>query len=395
MIEDRLDDELAHAPCGPSAAEGWSTCADYINANKGLPEDPSEPAAEGTAAHAISDYCLNFGFDAYDCIGWSTRILEWEFIWDDDDADLLQPGLERVREMPGTFFSERRVDISTWTIPGQFGTLDRGIITADVICIDDLKWGRGIPVSPVKNKQLMLYALGFWNDVARHHTDATDFLLRIDQPRCSGGGGEWRTTLAELQEFGAWIKTRAVLTQGKAPRTASAKGCLWCKRRNAPGGCETYDEYNLALFGAKFEDLDDPAVELTVPRKLTPERRSYVIRHAKMLDQWLEHLQEEALADALAGLPVWDLKAVEGRKSPDKWIDKAAAEEAVVPILADRSFTKKLITPTQAGKLISPEIYEAKVLPQIVRGSKKPTLVPLEDAREAIKSHESKFDEET
>lgn len=397
MNDDRLDEEPAHAPCGPSAAEGWSTCLDYINANRGLPDETTEPAAEGTVAHGFSDDCLNFGFDAYNFIGVESKVLEWTFVWDEDDADLLQPGLERIRALPGTFFSERRVDISPWTIPGQFGTLDRGVITPDIIHIDDLKWGRGIPVSPVENKQLMLYALGFWNDVARHHTDATDFLLSIDQPRCAGGGGEWRTTLKELQEFGAWIKTRAVLTtQPNAPRTASEKGCLWCKRRKAPGGCETFDEFNLALFGAKFEDLDDPGVDIALPRKLTPERRSYVIRHAKMFDKWLEHLMDEALADALAGRETPTMKAVEGRATPAKWSDKEAAEEVLVPLLGTAAFTKKLKTPKQieSAKLISTEDFTAKVEPHITRGTKKPILVPDADAREAIVPHDAKFDEE-
>ena len=38
-MSDTLEETLpAHAPLGPSSAEGWATCADYVNANRGLPD---------------------------------------------------------------------------------------------------------------------------------------------------------------------------------------------------------------------------------------------------------------------------------------------------------------------------------------------------------------------
>jgi hypothetical protein len=58
--------------------------------------------------------------------------------------------------------------VSPWTIPHQHGTLDRAILIPEQnrLIINDLKWGRGIPVSPVRNKQMVLYALGFWDSCA-------------------------------------------------------------------------------------------------------------------------------------------------------------------------------------------------------------------------------------
>ena len=50
----------------------------------------------------------------------------------------------------------------------------------------------------IPDPPLMLYALGFWWNVARHVSKATQFLIRIDQPRCAGGGGEWRISLEDL-----------------------------------------------------------------------------------------------------------------------------------------------------------------------------------------------------
>ena len=398
MSDDRLDDEPAHSPLGPSAAEGWATCADYVNANLGLPDDNSEMAAEGTAAHAIRDACLTHGFDAWDFEGQISRVGEWTFDWTDDDADLLQPGIERIRALGGTFFSEHRVDISKWTIPGQFGTLDSGIVLPDRFEIDDLKWGRGVPVSPVENKQLSLYALGFWDAIGRHHSDATEFVLNIDQPRCSGGGGSWRTNIEQLLNFGEWIKGRAQATQApNPPRTASAKGCMWCKRKNAPGGCDTYDEFAWSLASQKFDDTDED-IEMglppQLPRVLTPERRAFILEHRSMLERWLEQMADAELADFLAALPTPGRKAVEGRKGRDVFFDPLAAQEVVVPILGENSFTKKLKTPTQLLKQIRSEDQRTLLDPLIKRGTKKIVMVPEADDRPAISTAQSKFDEE-
>src|SRR5690606_17563391 len=116
----------------------------------------------------------------------------------------LQPGIDRMREFGGVFHSEHKVDLSHWLGPDQFGTLDRGIYRDDLIIISDLKFGAGVPVHPEENEQLMLYALGFWYNVARHHTKTRDVLINIDQPRADGGGGDWYTTVDHLLEFGEY-----------------------------------------------------------------------------------------------------------------------------------------------------------------------------------------------
>lgn len=379
-----IEDAPAHARLGPSGADRWMVCAGAPNAEEGLPDDESEFAAEGTMAHEVSDLCLTLGFEPFDFVGHTFHVGEYTFEWDDDHAEALLPGIEWTRAQPGQFFGEHRVDLSRWLGEGQFGTLDRGIVAPDLITVADLKFGRGIPVSPVRNRQLMLYALGFWWNVARHLTQATNFLIVIDQPRCAGGGGEWRVTLDELLAFGEEAMVAAERTlDPNAPRTADEKACTFCKRRKAPGGCETYDAFNLDLLGMQFEDLDGDG-EPDLPRQMTPERRAWLIRHTKMIEGWLEQHHADHLADALAGKPSGGLKAVAGRANPSKWRDKEAAEAAVTPILGDRSFTKKLITPTQAGKLIPSEDFSRIVEPHVQRGEKKPVLVPEDDARPAL-----------
>src|SRR5450631_2975889 len=52
------DGELAHAEHGASAAERYMACAGSLNRSRGLPDNSSPYAIEGTAAHAVAADCL-------------------------------------------------------------------------------------------------------------------------------------------------------------------------------------------------------------------------------------------------------------------------------------------------------------------------------------------------
>jgi len=408
-----LVDGPAHARLGPSAAEAWMTCAGYPNAVDGLADSSSEYAAEGTAAHSVSDDCLAFGLDAYDFIGSRLTIRErndpalaWTFEWTEADAHDLQPGLDEIRAFEGQFFGEQKVDLSdVMGVERQFGTLDRGVVGQKLIVIGDLKWGRGIPVSPVRNKQLMLYGLGFWRNIARYATAATDFLFIIDQPRCPGGGGHWRCTLDELLAFEQEVRVAALRTlDPAAPRTASEKGCYWCARRKQPptepgavSGCKTYDEFALDLIGSKFDAIDEAAETgegFAPPRldRLSAERRSWIVRHKGAIEKWLEQLHAQVIHDALSGDPTPGLKLVDGRRGRKAWADEREAEAWLEPRLGENMFTKKLTSPAQALKKLPVEERRALADSGLIReGVAKPALVDEADDRPARATVDDKF----
>src|SRR5690625_5897994 len=119
--------------------------------------------------------------------------------------------------------------MDTW-IPDQFGTVDTLIVRPDLIIVNDFKGGRGVVVDADNNLQMMLYALGAWDQIARHKTEATDFLLVIDQPRVRGQGSEWRTTLRELLIFAEKAAAAALRTlDPNAELVPSIGGCRFCK----------------------------------------------------------------------------------------------------------------------------------------------------------------------
>lgn len=380
-----MGDQPAHAKLSPSSASGWMTCAAYPNVQAQYPDTTSAAAAEGTFAHFISDSCFTLDMDAYDFIGVTGKFDGYSFEWTEEDAELLQPGIDRIRELPGKFYGETRVDLSRWMGPGQFGTMDRFVIGEDFAEGDDLKWGRGIPVQAVGNKQVRIYLLGAMALYAPHVTDR-DFpiYLNIDQPRCSGGGGRWKMTYGELLDFGEEVRAAAARTYVDNPqRTASKDACLWCKGKHE---CSTFDAFNLEMLSLEFDDLDTGQIELPDPDGLTHARRRVILDHRQMVTKWLDSLHATVYQAAMRGEDTAGLKLVEGRKGADSWIDPKAAERRLVQLIGDKALKKTLITPTQAGKSISKEDFQPLYNELVKVGERKPTLVDEADERPAIRS---------
>lgn len=350
-----------------------------------FPDETSAAASEGTAAHWVREQCLTRDLDADHFVGQTVKADGQEFEVTAEWARFLQPGIDRIREFKGQWSIEHRVELDPW-VPGGFGTLDAGGTSDDLIVIDDLKFGRGVVVDARHNKQLMIYALGFWMNHARHLTGAKDFLLRIDQPRVPGGGSEWRTTLDELLVFAEEVAAAALATEAPdAMLSPSIKGCQFCRAaRNA--ACYALDQFCLELIGLKLDDLDALRTEepTMIPYdQISPERRSYLLTHAGMISAWLNNLRAAALNDAVHGQPVPGFKAV-ATLGDRAWADEAAAEEFFKSRLpAKDMYTSRLKSPAQMEKVVGTRVWN-RAQELIHRPDGKPALVPEEDPRPAL-----------
>lgn len=374
-----------HARLSPSAAERWTTCPGSVSKESKFEDFTSEFASEGTAMHEVRERCLNTGKNVEDFIGEWIEADELKFEVTADWVTWLQPGIDWLRERKGELVVEHRVDLSAW-MPDQFGTLDAAVISDDLIIINDFKGGRGIVVEAERNMQMQIYAVGLWENIARHKTKATDFLLVIDQPRVQGKGSEWRTTLDELLIFAEEVAAAAIATlDPDAPLQPSVKGCQFC-RAAQNSACYALDQFILDLMGLTLEDLD--AVRTKEPKliqydKLEPERRSYVIKHAPLIRKWLSGFHEAALEDAIKGQPVPGFKAVatEGDRA---WVNEESAEEywkSKMP--AKDIYVQKLKSPTQMETAAGTRNW-AKAQDLIHRPPGKPALVPESDKRDAL-----------
>lgn len=385
----------AHASLAPSASERWLVCPGYVRAIANLPDETSEPAAEGTAAHHVSDACLTLGMDAHDFVGQKLVVEGFTFTWQEFDADMLQWGIDETRAFGGKFYGEHRVDLSRWLGPNQFGTLDRGIITDDRIVVSDLKWGRGVPVSPVRNTQLSLYALGFWHAIARHETETRDFTLIIDQPRHPGGGGQWDVTLDELLAFGETARGAADASANPDAPLIAGAGCRYCPAAQQPGGCYALDAFNLDVLGLAPADLQGDEKPPVTESPITRERRSYLLQFRPALKAWLDKLEADALAEAMAGETVPRMKPVMGRRPPRKWLDEEAAETALTDELGEDAIERKLKTPAKIEKDMGRTEFADAFGSLVDLGDPKPILVSEDDKRPALTNFAKAIDEMT
>lgn len=387
-----------HARLSPSSAYRWLYCEASVQfiEDGGFEDESGDAAKEGSILHAWCEECLREDKSAFDLIGRTSTYEGYTYTLDEETAEMMQDGLDLINMIPGKLYVERRLDLGRW-MPGQFGTMDVGIIGKRIATCYDWKWGY-IPVQAVDNDQARIYLLGLWDNIVRHIApDIKRFRIIIFQPRAPGGGGEWELDIEDLLDWGIKLKFAAKRTYHKdAKFVPGKKQCEFC-----PGAknlvCEAYEIFVRKML---IEDLDelDSQIEIEAPlrlnRRISPEQRSHIIKHRTMINKFLDRLQTEALDDALKGRAVPMLKAVDGRMPPRKWIDIEHAEEELGLMLTeDQLYRKKLISPTQLQKITPEKLYRRLESRLVDFGEKKPVLVPVEDSRPSTRNLRDEFDD--
>lgn len=393
-----------HARLAPSSAYVWLRCLGAPNMAANFPDESSFDAAQGNFFHDIAEIvALDDEFEPKDFIGTRKTVEKWEFVFTEEMARHMEPGMMRIREdaAGNDLYIETRVNLERWLGPGQFGTADVGVIfrRERKIKVKDWKYGRE-PVEPDENEQLMLYALGFWDaygEAAFGGALDIEIELSIEQPRVDMEEIVWRTTSGELLKFGEYARERAAGTSAPdAPRTAGPTQCKYCPgaKNNA---CPEYHRYLLEIVNLDFDDLDaPPPAKMPNLSQITPERRSFILKSAAMFRSFLDALHADAYDDALKGRPTPGLKMVKGRRPHRKYFDgvEVEVEELLVMLEGDNAYEpRKLITPTQAEKVIGKKAYASMLEKFVDTGEPSRVLVDDDDPRPALPSALDDFDD--
>ena len=438
---------MAHAFLSPSGAPAWLRCHIKPWRERDLPDESSEFANEGTAAHFLRDACLQSGQDAADYIGKGIVInadgtVGWfgEIGWLDDhsffkvDLDMareVQKSIDVLRELAkdGTLYPEQQLAIEHITgEQGATGTCDTVIVKETEIIIDDLKYGRGVPVSAELNEQLLMYgsaALEEYDLLGEIKT----VRLRISQPRLNNDS-EWTISTDELRSRIAEIrKTADKINTGpwNLPATPGVKQCQFCK---AKSNCDEYRESVLSTIGLEFDDLDKgelavspqeverilanafgvkpkdvevsggavvvkpnirPALEAST-EQITSKDDSHLATCMDAIDLvegWCKAIRAEIERRLLAGTftdPRY--KLVEGKRGARAWVSEAQAEAAMkaMRLKVDQMYDLKVISPTSAEKVLAADHPRkwAKLQDHITQSQGRPSVAPLSDKRKAI-----------
>ena len=384
-----------HSSHGPSTWARLVKCPGSVAAQAGQDDPDRFESAQGTFFHEIVSDVLDLGILPEDMIGFGFRVAEWDFVFDAEMAEHCREGVEWIRAKaaePGwQLFVEKRVDISPWTLPDQFGTADVILVNVALKAIIVFDWKYGMEaVYPFDNWQLTGYCLGVWQSIVGplfgHDPTDVEVQLVIEQPRVAGAGGVWLTDMVHVLRRGEKVRRASQQSvKPNAPRRAGKDQCRWCRAKSS---CAEFAEFNLEAVGLTLDALDGPLID-EFPPEITPERRGELIKMAPMIRDWLAGLAEAAKRDAERGDPTPGHKLVAGNRPRRKYYENALhkAETVLYAELGDKAYGKReLLSPSQAEKALGKSRYADLLRRYVDVGQPTPTLVSDEDGREALPS---------
>lgn len=381
--------ERKHARLAPSAAHRWIACPGTVRMCEAIPDSgPSVFADEGTAAHELAERCLNNGGDAVAYSGQWIEVNGTRFEVDDEMVEGVQMYLDYVRllfDKCDYYFIEERVDC-THIHPEIWGTGDAiGYEEAiEHLHVCDFKYGRGVAVDPEDNEQEMIYASGAIKRMAREGRRVRKVTLHIVQPRAPHKDGlirTWSAGINYITDFEHRARAAAKATEDPAAPLKAGDHCKFCR---AAAICP--ERRQTALDAARIEFGDDGVMDAPKFERFSPDQLGRLLSEIDQVEAWCKAVREFAHFEAGEGrLPAgWKLVA---RRAVRKWKDEAttiAALKTIFELSDDDLFTKKLISPAGADKLLGKEAKKlAGLYSKVSSGT---TLAPENDPREAVRA---------
>lgn len=259
-----------HAKIPPSTMSRVMACPGSNALERTVPKRESTFTDEGHAAHALAERALKDAtFDTRLYLGQTLTLPSHgtETVTATVTEDLcagVQPYVDAVKQRLATFradpdvkaatlFVEQRIDVSAvMAQPGQFGYADTVILVerkdgTGLVSIEDLKYGKGVPVVADNNVQLMIYGAGAVN-MFQDKANITRVELVIHMSRLNYTS-VWGIDTADLNTFRnktqaavaeAMAQEKILKTQGVAAMTFN-KGADQCRFCNAKGICPAYN----------------------------------------------------------------------------------------------------------------------------------------------------------
>lgn len=378
----------AHAILSPSGASRWLSCTPSARLEQTFPDNAGDAAKEGTLAHSLAELMISKKLGRISVFKYKLELKKIEA------ETFYSPAMLEYIDMYSTYvieqfqntcghtsdaqiFLEQKLNLTDY-VPEGFGTGDVVIVGNKTLDIIDLKFGKGVAVSAMNNKQMMLYALGALREM--------DFLfdiwtvrMTIYQPRLDNIS-VWEISVAELTEWAnSELKPKAQLAFDGAGDYAPGEHCRFCR---AKAVCKALADKNLEI--AQY-DFADAAL-------LTPAQIADILARADVFKNWLTAVQDHALTEAREKQVKYPgFKLVEGRSNR-----QYADAEKVEKKLLDNGFAdkdifapKKLLGITDMEKLVGKKNFTALLSDLLIKPPGSPTLVPESDKRPEYSSVES------
>lgn len=382
----------------PSSAYRWIACPGSVRMEDGLPDQTSVFAAEGTAAHFVAEQCLKYGYQAKRFIGQIVYVhdsrAEFEpfhekaqgFEVTYEMVDAVQVYLDEVRSHVNPAEGDE-LHVEQWLtlpeIPNYGGTADAIVHKhkAKKLVVLDLKYGRGVAVSPEGNPQALSYAAMAARRFHNHPINEVEVV--IVQPRAEGPGVKrWVIDFLDLFDWtGELIEAAARTEQPDAPLDPGSH-CKFCK---AAAICPAL-QWKVAE-EAVADFADDGSVILSDPTSFTPQRLARVLENAGLIEDWVNRVREYAHSLAESGVTIPGWKLVQ-KRAIRKWEDEEAAEAFLLgelDLTRDQIFEEKIKSPAKIEAVLGRKRKD-EIAHLVVAVSSGTVLAPEADRREAVKS---------
>ena len=368
-----------HAILSASGAHRWMNCTPSARLELEFDDNSGEAAAEGTAAHALSEHKLRKAL--------KMRSKKPVSPYDSDEMDNYTDGyvefvLEVIEQAKQTcsdplILIEQRLDFSKY-VPDGFGTGDCVIIADGTLHIIDFKYGQGVLVSAEDNPQMKLYALGALGLFDGIY-DIEMVSMTIYQPRRENIS----TSTVSKESLYRWaeevLKPKAELAFAGDGNYCPGEWCQFCR---AAVKCRARAEAKMKL--ATFE--------FALPPLLSDEEIADILSSIGDLTNWANEIIAYATDEAVNHGKKWPgFKVVEGR-SNRKYKDEEAVAEAAKNAGYRDIYKQSLITITEMEKLMGKSKFNEILGELVMKPPGKPTLVPVSDKRPEMNTSSAKID---
>jgi len=345
-----------------------------------LPDNSSDYAKEGSLAHEIAELKLRkqfiepMGSRKFNS---SLKKLQENTLYKEEMLKYTDTYMDYISQVVHSYASrpyvvvEKKLDYSKYA-PDGFGTGDAIIIGGNTLYVIDLKYGQGVAVSATENPQMMLYALGAYEEYSLLYS-ITTVKMTVVQPR-RDSISEYEMPIQALLEWGESIKPIAKKAFDGVGECVPGAYCSdgFCR---AKAICRKRADFNLGL--EQYKQMKPPLI--------SNEEVGEILVRAQNLAAWAKNIAEYALSECLKGNDILGWKIVHGR-GDRKFTNQDEAFKLLTTNGYDETmlYERKPLTLPAIETLLGKSKFNELLSEKIVQPPGKPTLVPLSDKRESI-----------
>lgn len=342
-----------HAKLSASSSERFMECPGSVLLSEHLPPDEeSEYAAEGTAAHALGQKALESGEDTWAFAGelMYTDEVGRDHFATPDMVTHVQGYVNYVQEQAAGCKVHVELSLHDEELGDDMGGTADAVINGYVqpdkdgncgfLHIIDLKYGAGLPVEVEGNSQLRYYAylaLRKFGITADHKMGVG---ISVYQPRAPHHEGPARTEWSTAAKIIHWAETELLPAVEKVRQRVEeyrpGEHCRWCPAK---------------LLCPKLRESYETVAEAD-PKQVTGADDSALavwFEQIKAAETFIKAVKAECLKRAMQGAPVAGTKLIVGR-SDRVWTD--GAEEKAAELFGEDAYSEPTFrSPAQIEKL--------------------------------------------